>query len=429
MNSISRSIACMLICFSSNAFAQIPWVSDPTEAMKMARQSGKPVLLHFYTDSCAPCKMLEYRAFRDADFVKTVTELVIPVKINAEVQREFASDQAVTRWPTDVYLFPDGSELYRSVCPQDPAAYSELIKRVSVRCRDYLTELNSRSSPAKTKTETNLDGKTSAKLTSHETHPSISHERASHDPTKHSVREMPNIASTAPSHMAVISHRSNSKESGNSSDEQRNSQGQMDQPKVNRYRTQSATFNGGMQSPAQSIPSQILSPYVNQPAAQTMPNQQASAVPIQRSLISQVAAPSNELPNREVEDEIALDGYCPIILDQKRWEPGNPQLAVRHRGKIYYCSNEQARDAFLADPDRFGPMLSGYDVVRFLENGQIVNGKREYGCWFAGRVYLFDSEETRRIFDLNIERYVQQLQSLQAAAGRVASKPIDSAYR
>jgi thiol-disulfide isomerase/thioredoxin/YHS domain-containing protein len=452
MNLISRGIACLFLLLASTTFGQIPWVGDPNDAARIAQQTGKPILLHFYTDNCPPCKMLEYRAFRDPDFVKILSDSVIPVKVNADEQREFTANYGVTRWPTDVYLFPDGSELHRTVCPQDPTVYSEVIQRVSLRCRDHLIEINSRRAPEKSDTQLKFEGlrnnaenpadaerapatenKTAAKTASHKM-PS----RASREPPKHSSRELPAFESTAPNHLSVASYRQDM-DAPPASDSNGTAAGQTessaDKTKVNRYRSQSANFSssftGSIPNPAQSAPSQVLSPFVNQPINQTQPPSQMSTVSQQKSLLARDGGTQNNPPqiSSAADENIAIEGYCPIILDEKRWELGNAQFAVRHRGKIYHCSSEAARAAFLADPDRYSPMLSGYDIVRFLESGQVVTGKRQFGCWFGGRVYLFESEMTRQIFDQNVDRYLHQLQSLQASASRVASESSEAVYR
>jgi YHS domain-containing protein len=235
-------------------------------------------------------------------------------------------------------------------------------------------------------------------------------------------------------------------------------------PKTNRYRTQSSSFNNQQAQASATMPAHVVSPYVTrqhtqaapspvrepqQPpvinpeqraaeqmtAMNTMPNAAQHSLMIsdnQSNFLSDEPSVSDASPHQMASynpEDIALDGHCPVILDQKRWEPGSSEWAVRHRGKIYYCSTKEARDAFLAEPDRYSPMLSGYDVVRFLEGGQIVAGKREFGCWFGGRVFLFDSEETRRVFDLNVNRYLQQLNQLQASADEAESAQNEATYR
>ncbi len=365
-------------------------------------------MLHFYTESCPPCKMLEHRAFRDPTFIRSVTDSVIPVKVDADEQRNVADHFAVTRWPTDVYLFPDGSELHRTVCPQDPAAYAQLIGRVSTRCRDWITERAHGS---------NLPMKFSPG-----TEPAL-------PPASPEARPITDrgSASGVPATFASFD-RNESSPPNNSANSAVDAS--SPRPKVNRYRNEAPHFQSSSMGnqPGRSV--EVISPFVQPP--NSIPSNPLMAAPSpnppaqagnnsNRSLL--VSAPASMQVTREPttpqnfsEDakDLVLDGYCPIALEAKRWERGCPEYAARHRGRIYYFTSDEARSQFMANPDRYSPMFSGYDVVRLLENGQIVSGKREFGCWFSGRVFLFESEETRRIFDANVDRYLQQLQALQS---------------
>ncbi len=124
----------------------ISWGNDLHEALRQASQSGQPVLVHFYTDNCVPCKMLEAKAFKNAELGEAMTRSVIPVKINYDQHRDIAQRYQVTRFPTDLFLHPNGEELYRTVSPQEPADYVKLLDRVAAKNRDWVVERMSRLS-------------------------------------------------------------------------------------------------------------------------------------------------------------------------------------------------------------------------------------------------------------------------------------------
>ena len=71
-----------------------------------------------------------------------MNEHLVPVKINADRRRDLAQKFQVTRWPTDVYLFPYGDEIYRGVSNADPAVYCKTIERIALRHRDWTVERN-----------------------------------------------------------------------------------------------------------------------------------------------------------------------------------------------------------------------------------------------------------------------------------------------
>ncbi len=107
---------------------------------------------------------------------------------------------------------------------------------------------------------------------------------------------------------------------------------------------------------------------------------------------------------------LALDGYCVVTLvEQGRWVRGNPQFGIRHRGQLYLFAGPQQKDRFWQNPEGYAPVLSGYDVVVYLEQGHLVPGKRRHGVFYQGRIYLFSNEHTLRKFEMQPERYAPEV--------------------
>ena len=115
---------------------------------------------------------------------------------------------------------------------------------------------------------------------------------------------------------------------------------------------------------------------------------------------------------------VGLDGFCPVQLtDFGRWVPGNPQWGMIHEGRTYLFAGPAERAKFAANPDRYAPVLSGYDVVLAAERGVLVPGKREFGGWYRGRVYLFANEQTLHQFDQDPNRYLSKLSQMERTSG------------
>jgi thiol-disulfide isomerase/thioredoxin len=130
---------------SSAVFAierEISWTEDYEAAVQRAATTNSIVLLHFYGDYCPPCKLLDKKTFHDPALVSTMNEHLVAVKVNADRRRDLAQKYQVTRWPTDVYLFPNGDEIYRGVSNADPSVYCKTIERVALRHRDWTVERN-----------------------------------------------------------------------------------------------------------------------------------------------------------------------------------------------------------------------------------------------------------------------------------------------
>lgn len=103
---------------------------------------------------------------------------------------------------------------------------------------------------------------------------------------------------------------------------------------------------------------------------------------------------------------VGLEGYCPVMLAERGiWVEGRAQWGARHRGRTYLFAGEQQQKAFLQDPDRYAPALSGDDPVLAFDAGKSTPGQRRYGVTYQSRMYLFSSSETRDAFAANPQRY------------------------
>lgn len=118
-------------------------------------------------------------------------------------------------------------------------------------------------------------------------------------------------------------------------------------------------------------------------------------------------APTTESPDAYGSMPLGLEGYCPVTLAEKgQWTEGRAQWGARHRGRTYLFASEEQQRAFLADPDRYAPALSGDDPVLACDKGASAPGQRRYGVTYQSRMYLFSTPETRSQFAANPNRYV-----------------------
>ncbi len=103
---------------------------------------------------------------------------------------------------------------------------------------------------------------------------------------------------------------------------------------------------------------------------------------------------------------VGLEGYCPVTLAERGvWVEGRAQWGARHRGRTYLFASAEQQKAFLADPDRYAPALSGDDPVLAFDAGKSTPGQRRYGVTYQSRTYLFSSTDTRDAFAANPQRY------------------------
>ncbi len=144
-------------------------------------------------------------------------------------------------------------------------------------------------------------------------------------------------------------------------------------------------------------------------------NSAATATPAD----SRVAQPTTDSASNHP-GQVALEGYCPVALKQQgTWIPGQPQFAVKHRGRIYHLSSPQAMREFLQNPDKSSPIMSGYDAMAFLTEGKLVEGNIQYGLHeqVSGSILLFSSAESKQAYQQDFDRNTQALKIVLKQAG------------
>jgi YHS domain-containing protein len=81
---------------------------------------------------------------------------------------------------------------------------------------------------------------------------------------------------------------------------------------------------------------------------------------------------------------------------------------MMHRGRTYQFASHEAMQKFRSDPDRYSPVLSGFDVVRYVDAAAPAVGRRRHGMWFHGKMYLFSDEASLDRFLRSPEYYEQR---------------------
>ena len=339
--------------------------------------------------------MLDAKAFKNPALGHVMARSVIPVKINYDQHRDIAQHYEITRFPTDLFLHPNGEELYRTVSPQDPADYAKLLDRVVAKNRDWAVAQVSKQPTTSAKgtfaalsSEFESARNTYPASTKSKSFQTIADEVAPEpQPNSYCMAPACDIVQPAPQTEGPFHLVSQSTE-----------------VKGNRYQQQVAQKESP--TPAKSL--------------LTGSNQANVGESMASVTMGGVFAEDKTL---------ALDGYCPVsLLTKKAWLKGSAASSVKHRGRLYQCTDEETRTQFLQDPDKYSPVLSGYDIVHFLETGELVAGKREFGCEFQGHVFVFMNAENKAHFDLHAIQYAPNLES-RADAGRVANGTSSSAMQ
>jgi thioredoxin-like negative regulator of GroEL len=106
--------------------ADIRWYSNLEEASSAARETNKPMMLDFWADWCAACKVMEKEVYSDAQFTEAAQRFM-PVRIDFDKRTELARKYNVTELPTLVFTDSYGGELFRYHGFMDVKPLSELL--------------------------------------------------------------------------------------------------------------------------------------------------------------------------------------------------------------------------------------------------------------------------------------------------------------
>lgn len=118
---------------------------------------------------------------------------------------------------------------------------------------------------------------------------------------------------------------------------------------------------------------------------------------------------------------IGIEGFCPVTLAKtEKWIKGNTKWGAVHRGRTYLFKSEADQKEYLQNPDLFSPMLSGFDAVKFKEQGLYVPGKRQLGIFYGKQMYFFADEDALKRFWSAPERFAPTArQAMAQGAGDV----------
>jgi len=94
-------------------------------ASKQAAQTGKIVLVDFYTTWCGPCKLLDKTTWTDTAVIQLLEQKTVALRIDAEKEAALAQRYKIQAYPSVLLIKPDGTEIDRLVGYKEPQAFIE----------------------------------------------------------------------------------------------------------------------------------------------------------------------------------------------------------------------------------------------------------------------------------------------------------------
>jgi YHS domain-containing protein len=96
------------------------------------------------------------------------------------------------------------------------------------------------------------------------------------------------------------------------------------------------------------------------------------------------------------------------MVDHHSLVAGDRHWGATHQERTYLFAGPDEQRRFLADPDRYAPVLAGNDPVRWFHEHKLVPGTRIHGLKYGGQIFLFADEHALKAFEASPERYADE---------------------
>ena len=466
---------------------QIEWMHDLEAAQKVATEQDKLILLHFSAEWCRPCKQLETFVFSSSMVAKAINEKLVPVHIDTDNHPELVKQFSIEEIPTDIVLTAKGRVVTKRKSPKDSTNYMRMVKSLPVATtanelqneemtqkiervvsankkklinpnqNDFMASKPSHQQPAPSKSSMQLAEKSQTRQ--------VDHESKSFAPRQSAFAHSPGIGPQRVINDQFFVEKSATDNAANGNDESMANSGSFVpqkpsmqlQPRPtstplasakieNPFHSEQATdFNNN------SSAARIMAPDFgneDKSVAKSIQNFQPKAKSSNQSLVPQLSAkfenrdedrtsmmlkPNVTMPANSQADsksrakvmpEFALGGRCPVtLLRDGKWMKGDSGLGCVHRGRVYIFGDADKLMLFKSDPDKYSPVLAGYDPVKFHETGNLVDGAEEHGVFMGKtgdqKIVLFSSKETRARFQSNPQKYMSTIRTAVQSTGKM----------
>ena len=353
---------------------QMGWQPNLEAAQRVAQQTNRLILIHFWAPWCKPCLKLDKEVFANPQTGRALSASFVAVKLNVDESPATARLYGVSGLPTDVVITPDGHLVTQIQSPPTASQYIAQMNQIVQGHRQLAQKPKPSASGAPP------------------SGPAIDGPAASPSPARPAVTQS---AYSDDRYVEYFAQRQSTPPPG--IDPSARPAAAPQQPQTD-YRNNPVTGPPMQPQPAAASPpqSQLQIP-IPQPGSQPPPH-------VTQMRQQQGVTPALE-PNVG-NPPLGFDGFCPVqMIERKQWVIGDKRWGAIHRGHTYLFAGPEEQKRFLASPEAYCPVMSGNDPVLALDRNQTVPGRREHGLFCFNRIYLFSEEASLQQFLRNPNRY------------------------
>jgi YHS domain-containing protein len=453
----------------------VRWRTNLDAAKLEATQTNRLLLVHFWTNTCAPCKVVEQNVFSQPHVGAALEQDFVPVKIDADASPALARAFRIDRVPTEVVMTPQGNVVASLSVPDKPDAYLTQLQNLARHFRQASAggtgagqpqmhsayaglPVSAAAAPSMVDQRAAAPQAVPAAAPQVTTNPYVGapgntapygqaqpvYGQTTPDRYQQAAQSPPQVPAAAPPQAGIggstyaapptlpnnampRSYRNPLADAAPSSAAAGAANAQVAAPPAIAGVTPPPSAPANVQPAPPAVAGPTTPPVQSSLAAQTAP---AAGPPTMSAAeiaaMAAAAAPAIKPPQPQVPQlppgapPYAFDGCCPVTLKTiKRWKIGDAQFGAIHRGRTYLFAGPVERDQFLADPDAYSPVFAGLDPVLLLDKQQSAPGSRQFGFEYGGSFYLFSCKESMDKFAASPHTY--------AAGVRQAMSRIDAA--
>ena len=381
----------------------VQWESNIDTALARAEREQRPLFLHIIGNDCLPAQQMAVEVFSNPNIIAQLNANFVALRINASENPALAQKFAVTQIPTDLVIKPNGQLLHR----RTGGITAE-------RFTDYLAFLQNTIQADRNQT---LPVHTAPPADSPAAGPSPAVNPAASPPLQ-SIPSSIGVQPGAGTPRETVSAPQNATNDPflNQAQSTQHQPPVIQQPVIHQPVARQETMvppPGGnpLRTAEQGVrPAMEQALAVDQAAN---PSFMTGVPPVPPPSVSppSIAAVMDEEPapaKKTVEVPLALEGFCAVTLcTEERWVSGNPAYYIMFQGHIFRFATVEAMTAFARNPLNYVPIAMGEDIVLIVDRSKRVNGNRNFGACFQGRVFLFSSQESFDAFKARPDFYTE----------------------